>query len=56
MVAWISIVTAVIASGVIGYDIFVRGRRQTHGVMNAVYPITALYLGPLALRLRMRPG
>ena len=54
--AWISIVTALVASGVIGYDIFVRGHRQLHGVMNAVYPITALYLGPLALLLYWRWG
>jgi len=56
VVAWISIGTALIAGGVIGFDIFVRGHRQTHGVMNAVYPITALYLGPLALLLYWRWG
>ena len=40
--------------GVILFDIFVRGHRQRMGVMNAVYPITALYLGPFAVWLYRR--
>jgi hypothetical protein len=38
------------------HDIFGRGHRQQMGVMEAVYPITALYLGPLALVLYWRWG
>jgi hypothetical protein len=41
---------------VIACDIFVNGRRQPMGVMNAVFPITALYLGPLALAFYWRWG
>jgi hypothetical protein len=41
---------------VIGFDIFVNGRRQPMGVMNAVFPITALYFGPLALAFYWRWG
>jgi hypothetical protein len=47
--AWISLGVALITSGVILFDIFVAGHRQQMGVMEAVYPITALYLGSLAL-------
>jgi hypothetical protein len=54
--AWIWISVAFITSGVVAFDIFVRGNRQQMGVMEAVYPITALYLGPLALALYWRWG
>jgi hypothetical protein len=37
----------------IAWDIF-AGHRQPMGVMNAVYPITALYFGPLALAFYWR--
>lgn len=37
-------------------DIFVAGHRQPMGVMNAVFPITALYFGPLALAFYWRWG
>src|SRR5947209_3795463 len=30
-------------------DIFVAGRRQHMGIMDAVWPLTALYWGPLGL-------
>jgi hypothetical protein len=36
-------------AGAVAWDIFAGRRRQPMGVMNAVYPITALYFGPLAL-------
>jgi Domain of unknown function (DUF4396) len=48
-VAWIYLAVCFACAGIIGYDIVVSGRRQPMGVMNAVYPITALYFGPLAL-------
>jgi hypothetical protein len=56
VIAWIWLGVAFITSGVILYDIFVAGHRQQMGVMEAVYPITALYLGPLALLLYWRWG
>jgi len=51
VIAWIWLGVALITSGVIPFDIFVAGHRQQMGVMEADYPITALYLGPLALLL-----
>jgi hypothetical protein len=56
VIAWIWLGAAFITSGVIAFDIFVRGDRQSMGVMDAVYPVTALYLGPLALMLYWRWG
>jgi hypothetical protein len=56
VIAWIWLGVAFITSGVILYDIFVAGHRQQMGVMEAVYPITALYLGPVALVLYWRWG
>lgn len=48
IVAWLSIASAFITAAVIAYDIFGRGRRQKMKVMEAVWPVTALYFGPLA--------
>jgi hypothetical protein len=48
LIAWISLGLAFITSGAILFDLFVRGYRQQMVVMDAVWPITALYLGPLA--------
>jgi hypothetical protein len=56
VIAWISLSVAFTTSGVVAFDIFVRGHRQPMGVMDAVYPITALYLGPLALMLYWQWG
>ena len=54
LIAWIWLGISFVSSGVILFDIFVRGHRQPMGVMDAVYPITALYLGPLALAFYWR--
>ena len=54
VVAWIYISLCFICAGVIAYDILGRGRRQPMGVMNFVFPITALYFGPFALWLYWR--
>jgi hypothetical protein len=53
-VAWAYLSVCFACAGVIGYDIAVNRRRQPMGVMNAVYPITALYFGPLALAFYWR--
>jgi hypothetical protein len=47
IIAWISLALGFLFAGVILYDIFGRGLRQHHRIMEAVWPITALYLGPL---------
>ncbi len=38
------------------YDVYGRGYRQPTGVMSVVWPITALYFGPLGLLLYYRWG
>ncbi|HEX3361898.1 MAG TPA: DUF4396 domain-containing protein [Solirubrobacterales bacterium] len=54
--AWVYLGIGFVCAGVIVYDIFVNHRRQPMGVMDAVFPITALYLGPFALGLYLRWG
>lgn len=56
VVAWTYLVVCFSCAAVITYDIFVNGRRQAMGVMNAVFPITALYFGPLGLAFYWRWG
>jgi hypothetical protein len=46
ILAWISLAAAFLSAGAIVYDIYARGLRQPMRVMEAVWPITALYLGP----------
>ena len=53
-IAWVYISICVICAGAITYDIAVNRRRQPMGVMNFVFPITALYFGPFALALYWR--
>jgi hypothetical protein len=55
-VAWLYIGICFLCAGAIAYDIGFNRRRQAMGVMNAVYPITALYFGPFALALYRRWG
>lgn len=55
-VSWTLLVIAVIAALVIATDIFVRGYRQKMAVMNAVWPITALYSGPFGVAAYFRWG
>jgi hypothetical protein len=47
--SWVSLVAAFASAVLISYDLFVRGYRQRMGVMDAVWPVTALYFGPLAM-------
>jgi Domain of unknown function (DUF4396) len=49
VLAWTYISVCLACAGVITADILIGGRRQPMGVMNFVFPITALYFGPLAL-------
>jgi hypothetical protein len=53
-VAWLYLSVCFCCAGIIGYDIAFNHRRQPMGVMNFVFPITALYLGPFALMLYWR--
>lgn len=47
--AWISLAVALLCALAICWDIFLTGHRQPMWIMEAVWPVTALYLGPLAL-------
>jgi uncharacterized protein DUF4396 len=48
VIAWISLAAGLLTGGLILYDIYGRGYRQQMAVMEVVWPVTALYLGPLA--------
>ncbi len=56
VVSWIFVGIALLCAVAILYDIYGRGYRQRTSVMEAVWPITALYLGPLALWVYNRWG
>ena len=55
-IAWLSLALGFLSAGMILYDIFGRGLRQPMRVMEAVWPITALYLGPLGWLAYARVG
>lgn len=46
--AWFSLGIAFLTAGLILFDIYIRGFRQKMWIMELVWPITALYFGPLA--------
>jgi hypothetical protein len=54
VVAWTYLSICFACAAAIGYDIFAGGHRQPMGIMNAVYPITALYFGPLTVAFYVR--
>jgi hypothetical protein len=54
VVSWTYHSVCFLCAGILSYDIFVNQRRQPMGVMDAVFPITALYFGPFALALYRR--
>ncbi|MGH3499549.1 MAG: DUF4396 domain-containing protein [Nocardioidaceae bacterium] len=49
VLAWVGLVVGFASAAVIAYDIYGRRHRQQMSVMEAVWPITALYMGPGAL-------
>lgn len=56
VIGWIALGVAFACALAILWDVLVRGYRQHMGIMNAVWPITALYWGPVALWLYLRRG
>ena len=56
VVSWVFVGLALLCAVAILYDIYGRGYRQRASVMEAVWPITALYFGPLGLLLYYRWG
>ncbi|OBI30692.1 hypothetical protein A5711_22670 [Mycobacterium sp. E2238] len=55
-VSWASLAVGVAVAVVVLGDIYVRGYRQRMGIMEAVWPVTALYFGPAALWMYWRYG
>jgi Domain of unknown function (DUF4396) len=55
-VAWCSLALGFGSAGWIVFDVYGRGRRQRMAVMEAVWPLTALYLGPVAVWAYRRLG
>ena len=47
--AWASLAVGVVSAALVAHDITVRGYRQQLPIMDWVWPITALYFGPLGL-------
>jgi hypothetical protein len=56
LLAWISLASAFLCAGLITVDIFVRGYRQHMRIMDVVWPLTALYSGPLGWLAYRRGG
>src|SRR5580700_2819753 len=56
VLAWLYLSVCFCCAGIIACDIAFNHRRQPMGVMNFVFPITALYFGPFALALYWRWG
>ena len=56
VVSCVSLAVAFLCAGIILYDILVRGYRQHMWIMEAVWPLTSLYFGPLALWVYCRWG
>src|SRR5690242_389733 len=56
LVAWAALGLGFASALVIGADIFLLGNRQHMAIMNLVWPLTALYMGPIALWLYLARG
>jgi hypothetical protein len=49
LLAWVALAVGFASALVIVADIFVLGNRQHMAIMNLAFPLTALYMGPIAL-------
>jgi Domain of unknown function (DUF4396) len=49
LVAWAALAVGFASALVIGADIALLGNRQHMAIMNVVFPLTALYMGPVAV-------
>ncbi len=56
LLSWCALILAGVSALVIVADLYVRGYRQRMRVMEAVWPVTALYLGPVAVWMYWRYG
>ena len=55
-VSWIWIVAGFLSAAAVVFDIRGRGRRQSDSLMEGIWPLAALYLGPLAMPVYLRFG
>jgi len=55
-VAWIYLVSCVISAGVLVYAVYGRGQRPKNRSMAPIWPISALFLGPIVLLMYARWG
>lgn len=55
-VSWVFVGVALLCAAALLYDIYGRGYRQPVRAMEAVWPVSALYFGPLALLVYARWG
>ncbi len=55
-VSWVFVGVALLSAAYIAYDVFVRGTRHATAAMKVVWPLTALYFGPLAIWMYRRYG
>lgn len=55
-VSWAALALGFASAVVILFDIFVRRYRQRMAIMEAVWPVTALYFGPVAVWMYWRYG
>ncbi len=56
VVSWVALAVAFTSAATIAWDIFARGYRQHMAIMDAVYPVTALYWGPVAAWFYFKRG
>ncbi len=56
VLAWAFVAVSVVCAAAIAFDVVARGHRQPTRTMEVVWPVSALYLGPLALVLYRRWG
>lgn len=47
ILGWISLAAAFVTAGAVARDIFIVGNRQQVWIMDAVWPLSSLYFGPV---------
>ena len=54
--SWVFLASALVSAAVISRDIVVKGHRQPNRALDILWPLSALYLGPLAVPAYNRSG
>jgi hypothetical protein len=55
-VAWIYLVVCLVSAGILVYRVYGRGQKPHDRIMAPIWPISALFLGPVALLMYARWG